>query len=450
MNTALKSIEARPLVDYYSRLTSFAFESTPSFDWQPLPMPASMPRGLEQLLGTAKVKWTEMPHGAPISAVLDLRQDPKTNTTKTFASAMIVARAVNHIWATGERITILTPSSANKATALRSSVLTAIELGLIDSNSLSVVSVVPESSKNKLRRSRLTTDRRLRSLNPLLVLPGQFPECVKPLVAEAAQQLASSTTPLPDGERLWLTLKLENYAAADAGRALFEYEVSPPSRRRLHAHSVSSAYGLLGYAHGRDLLRAENQPGSEIRPGFLLVQHLHTSDMVQDLVGSRAPAYERDVASGAYRQDADPHWPNEVDDPDENMETTFYTQRPVTSAAMTSLIRESFGSGVVVSRRECLEEYAKARIALANADIDLPENAEDLREWATVMCWTGMSKARQRGLIPTESDAILHASGSYALGDYETVPENERDVVTDATQVVEAVFRVIEERGRVT
>src|SRR5690348_4560547 len=50
-------------------------------------------------------------------SLLDLAGNPGTHTTKTFASLLIVARAVEYIRRTGEPITIFSPTSANKGTA---------------------------------------------------------------------------------------------------------------------------------------------------------------------------------------------------------------------------------------------------------------------------------------------------------------------------------------------
>lgn len=446
MTGTLHTVEARPLVDYYPRLSTLAAGPEPAGGWEPIPLPPTLSPDLRHFLARARMRWLEAPSDAPCRAVLDLRSDPDTQTTKTFPSLLIVARAIHHIRTTGERITILTPSSANKATALRSAVLTAVERGLVDARSLSVVSVLPTTSTEKLRRTALSSRPELRILNPLLQAATGPPDAVKALVTEAAGLLGAPGAELPAGERLWLTLKLDNYTVADAARALFEANTSPATDNRLHAHAVSSAYGLLGYERGREMLRRQNGPGSTARPGFLLVQHLRTSDMVQHLQGTGTPPYRYDAPSQLFRQDADPHWPAEVSNPDEDLEPTFYTRRPATSGAMTGLIRSAFGSGIVVSRRECLMEYPAARRSLDTVGIDLPEDPGELREWATVMCWTGLVLARRRGLLPEPLDAVLHASGSYARGDFEAVPTTERVEITGAAHIVDAIRRVSRER----
>lgn len=447
MTEAIVTLENQPLIEYYSRLAPLTGGHIPGSDWEPLPLPDRLPPEMEKLLGLARMRWLEAPGDAPFQSVLDLRSDPETQTTKSFPSLLMIARAINHIRSTGERITILTPSSANKATALRRAVLAAFELKLVDPLKLSIVSVVPEAAEAKLRRSALCTDPILRELNPLLVVPGQAPEVVKPLVAEAARRLAASDSLLPNGDKLWLTLRLDNYTAADAARALFEADASPATSERLHAHSVSSAYGLLGYARGRELLRKEDALDESVRPGYLLVQHLYTSDMVQHLLGSSPPAYVNEKSEKIYRQSSNSHWPAEVDDPGENLDTTFYTHNPPTSPALALLIKEGFGTGMVVSRRECMAEYPMARRTFNSMGFQLPADPADLREWASVMCWTGLALARRRGLIPRSVNAVLHASGTYAEGDYETVPLAERQEVTEAQQIVAAVRQVSKKRG---
>jgi hypothetical protein len=315
----------------------------------------------------------------------------------------------------------------------------------VDASSLSIVSVVPRAASQKLRRSALSSDPLLRTLNPLLVLPGDEPEAVKPMVSAAAAVLVDrggDTT-----SRLWLTLKLDNYTVADAARALFEAAVSPATDQRLHAHAVSSAYGLLGYARGLDVLRSEGVLGTGKRPGYLLVQHLYTSDMVQHLLQQTPPEYRWDEARGFYRQDDNVNWPAETDDPAENMETTFYTHAPATRDAMSELIHQSSGTGVVVSKRDCLAEMDAARGTLGRLGIALPEDVSQLREWATVMCWTGVAKARRQKLIHQDAEVILHASGSYSDQDYEVVPEDEYDEVFAPADVVAAVERVNHERS---
>ena len=70
----------------------------------------------------AGTSWTARQAPEPM---LDLTGNPGTHTTKTFASLLIVARAVEYIRRTGEKVVIFSPTSANKGTALRDAVLRA-------------------------------------------------------------------------------------------------------------------------------------------------------------------------------------------------------------------------------------------------------------------------------------------------------------------------------------
>jgi len=78
----------------------------------------------------------------------------------------------------------------------------------------------------------------------------------------------------------------------------------------VHAHAVSSAFGLLGYHRGRTVLERGGQASADSRPATLLVQHMATSDMVLSLRHGgfdrdALPGYRRDAVTGLYHQDAD-------------------------------------------------------------------------------------------------------------------------------------------------
>jgi hypothetical protein len=131
--------------------------------------------------------------------------------------------------------------------------------------------------------------------------------------------------------------------------------------RRWHAHSVSSAYGLLGHHFGVSLLPNDPNPS-----GYFLVQHLATPDTVLSLHRggtdrSLLPEYHHDPVAGLFRQDTDPRFPYTTMDPGENLEPTFYTRTPVTSQPMNEIIRRQGGGGIVVSLHECLQRYAQIR-----------------------------------------------------------------------------------------
>lgn len=371
--------------------------------------------------------------------LLHLMHNPRTRTTKTYASLVIVARAIAHIERTGEKVVILTPSSANKATALRDAVLRAHECGLVGPESLGIACVVPSSSRGKLWRSALSDDPDLRRAHPLTVLQTAEPGQVKELARTVTDTL-SATLYREHGVRLWHSLELLNYAVADSARALFERD-RLPAVPRLHAHAVSSAFGLLGHFHGQRHLTGG--PWPDTSAGYFLVQHLGTPDMVSSLYHDRfdyRPRWtERD---GRLVQDHDPHFPRVAYAPDEQLDATFYTRRPATSERMNEIIRRQGGGGIVVSLAECLDRYPEVRSLLRPTGVDLPADPRRLREWSLVMAVTGVLNAIDRGLVDT-SDILVHGSGSYAADDYEPVPEEHLRPVADAGQLALAVREAV-------
>ncbi|MEV8509796.1 DUF6002 family protein [Actinoplanes sp. NPDC051475] len=359
-------------------------------------------------------------YGASRLRLLDLMGNHRTRTTKTFASLIIVARAVRYIQDTGERILILTPSSGNKATALRDAVLRAIECELITADQLQIVTVVPQGSRHKLWTSKLDLTPHWAAANPVALYDGRHAADVKPLaqavVDEHSEALARRSV------RLWYSLALPNYQVADAARALFEADHFPaePGRDRLHVHSVSSAFGLLGHHFGRSLL---NGPGPA--PGYFLVQHLGTPDMVLHLRHGRIdeadrPHYRYDAGTGLYHQDSELTFPSTTFHPDEELDSTFYTRQPVTAAQMSAIIADQGGGGIVVSLHECLQRYAEVRSMLAG-EVNVPADPRELREWSLVMAMTGVLNAIDRGLL-RHPDVVVHGSGSYATNDFKPLP----------------------------
>jgi hypothetical protein len=360
-------------------------------------------------------------------SLMDLTGNPGTRTTKTFPSLVIVARAVEHVRRTGDRVCIVTPTSANKGVALRDAVGRAIAAGLVTAEQLRVVVLAPKSTAHKFRADALSDDPVLRAANPLLRYPGSDPEGVKAL-ARAFVDAQAERAHREHGVALWFSLALPNYLVADAARAAFEAEVAPTGTAppRWHAHAVSSAFGLLGYNLGRDVLEADGRADPADRPGFLLVQHLGTPDMVLNLRhGSfsreHLPPYRRDSAGGGWTQSGDPRFPAVTDDPAEVLDPTFYTHRPATSPRMNALIERFGGDGVVVSRRECLDRYPLAAEWLAGSALELPADPAGLREWSLLMALTGVWNAIDRGLVPEDREIVVHGSGSYA-GDYPLCP----------------------------
>jgi hypothetical protein len=60
------------------------------------------------------------------------------------------------------------------------------------------------------------------------------------------------------------------------------------------------------------------------------------------------------------------------------------------------------------------------RSLLGNADVSLPANPTELREWSLIMAVTGLLNAIDRDLVP-ESDIVVHGSGAYSVGDFDGV-----------------------------
>jgi hypothetical protein len=351
---------------------------------------------------------------------LNLTGNPRTCTTKTFGSQVIVARALKHIEATGEGLILVTPSSANKAVALRDAVLRSYEVGLATPSMLRVAAIVPFSSRIKLWNSPMSTDLALRAANPLSVFRGPEREDVKKVTTDAyaavAEEIRTAT-----GFRLWYTLDPDNYKVADVVRASFEDEfLNAGGRERWHSHAVSSAYGFLGHNLGAKVL-GRVQMGGQLTK-YLLVQHLETPHLVQAVTGRDLPEYVLDKATGLYRQvgQLDPHFPEVCYSATECLERTFWTRRPPTTAAVQELLRKQGGDGIVVSLPECLQRYQEVRRFVANAGMTrLPEDPRKLREFAMVMAVTGVLTAIDRGLLPEWADVLVHGSGAYSEEEFD-------------------------------
>ena len=65
---------------------------------------------------------------------------------------------MEYIRRTGEPVLIFTPSSANKATALRDAVDRALATGLVRTDQLRIAVVVPAVCRDKLRAGGLSAD----------------------------------------------------------------------------------------------------------------------------------------------------------------------------------------------------------------------------------------------------------------------------------------------------
>lgn len=415
-------VVSNALWHYYSEIADVFASMVVAHDQNFRPafsLPARSDR-LEEFLRPSDISLTELGDvGGATLRLLDLRRNPSTRTTKSMPSLIIVARALNHIQATGERVTIVTPSSGNKATALRDAVARAYETGLATPDRLNVVALVPRESAYKIWRSSLDDDSVQAQLNPVFAYEGSSP--IKEVARSAVAALAADTWRF-NGTRLWHTMELQNYRVADCVRAWVEDDLLEGSRDRrpLHVQAVSSAFGLLGHYSGWQQLTARKTPTSV--PAYFLVQHLGTPDMVRSLMiaggaDGNCPAYTQSVPYSLFSQQESANYPAHTFHPTEVLDPTFYTHNPTTATEMTEIITLRGGGGIVVSLSECLVRYQEVRSALLPADIVLPDNPSQLREWSLVMAITGVLNALDRKLV-APPEIIVHASGSFSSADY--------------------------------
>lgn|GEM_PF-1038269 len=382
--------------------------------------------------------------------LLNLSGNSRTKTTKTFASLVMVARAVAHIQATGESVLIVTPTSGNKGGALRDAVLRALECKLVEPHQLRIAIVVPKAGTSKLWSSPLSEDTELRRLNPVFIADAEDGSIVKQITREFVRQNCDALKE-KFGINVWHTYELNNYRMADAVRAFFEFEhlgPAQPGRTRVQAQSVSSAFGLLGHNFGLKVLSNMGEDIGRNRQ-WLLVQHLGTPDLVLDMhYGSfsreNMPIYNLDPKSGLYVQDAHPFFPLKTYQIDEVIDSTFYSRNPVTRDLIRGVLSEHSGAGIVVSLYECVERYPQLRQMLADTGLSLPADLRDLREWSMTMVLTGVLNAIDRGIVPPNSELLVHITGSYSVDDFvplsreQTVPvsgpDDIRDIVLRATR----------------
>lgn len=407
---SLPNFAANVMTRYYSALTAlpclpelarpelgFAPGGAPGLSWPELDS------DLAHFFSVSSMSLHELEnHTGRRLLLLNLMHNPGTRTTKTFASLSIVARAIKHIRDTGEKVCLFSATSGNKGTALRDAVHRAIDSGLVASDQLRVVIVVPAVSRDKLRAGGISDDSELQRVNPVVLADVDVPDGVKGLTREVALALGAELR--QQGWLLWHTLGVDNYRVADAARAFFEAEFMPisvDSPPRVHAHAVSSAWGLLGYHLGHRALTSANKvtlPVPASHPGFLLVQHLATPDMVLSQAHgnfdrSAMPRYELDPDGKTWRQDNNPLFPSATEDPAESIDPTFYTTAPTTVQEVNVIIKHHGGGGIVVSKKECLERYSVIRAMTADCGIELPADPARLREWSVVMALTGVLQA---------------------------------------------------------
>ncbi|GGS14650.1 hypothetical protein GCM10010252_62660 [Streptomyces aureoverticillatus] len=415
----------------------------------PLPVPLTLPEADEAFTRFTDVTDLVLTRLDEELYLLDLMRSPGTRTTKAFASLTMVARAVDHIRRTGERVVFLTPTSGNKGSALRDAVARAYATGFASPDELRVVMVAPAASTSKLRGGPLSEDSALRGANPVALADVDTPAGVKDLAKEVVDAYADEAL-AGTGFRCWYTLDLDNYRVADSVRAFAEAELlplGPDSPPRWHAHAVSSAYGLLGYHLGHQVLADGLYPklaAPARHPGFFLVQQLATPDMVVSALGRGVPGYTRDPAAGVWRRTGDdPAFPEVTDDPAEVLDPTFYTKNPVTSADIDPLIGRHGGGGVVVSRRECLDRFDRVRELAARAGVAIDGDPARIREWSLIKVLTGILVARERGLVPSGTQILAHASGYYTDETIPPLPVEHTEPVRTAPELAKVLTAAV-------
>ncbi len=433
------------ILDYYDRLPAVIADRiedtapvTDQYAFSPGFQLPELDAKMREFFAVAEARWWHLAdHDSGRVMLLDLTRNPGTRTTKTLASLLIVARAVEYIRRTGEPVLIFSPTSANKGSALRDAVQRAVDCGLVTGEELRVAIIAPAGCRSKLRGGGPDPAR-----NPVFLYDGANAEDVKAIGREFVDTYAGKLY-----ANVWYSLALDNYLIADAARAFFEHDVDPTpgSAPRVHAHAVSSAFGLLGYNLGRDLLERDGAAAAADRPGFLLVQHLGAPDMVVNLAHgdfdrAHLPEFRHDPASGLYVQDDDPRFPAATYDPAEVLDPTFYTHRPATSPAMNTLIERHGGDGIVVSLYECLQRYPALASWLSTTDRQLPADPRVLREWSLVMALTGVLNALERGLVAPGRDIVVHGSGTYRAGEYPFLELDATHPVRDAEDVARVLL----------
>jgi hypothetical protein len=380
----------------------------------------------------ADARWSELLQSTPLRFgriggyrghmfdAIDLTGNPGTRTTKSLASMTMVARAILHARSSGRPLTIVTPTSGNKGTALRDAVARAQNSGIPGAELVRIVMLVPAASASKLRKCVNDSDPEFSVRNPIATVDVETGAELKELAAMATEEVRMRTA----GRRgdHWYSLALDNYRFADAMRAFLEHEVmvtgglEAPTESRLHVQSVSSAFGLLGYQLGRDILDRDLEFADQPLPpaSYFLVQHLGAPDMILHLrqdSGAAAPEYIHEHEGNGFRQHVDPSFPYVTDDPNEILDPTFYTRNPPTAVAMTDLIRRQGGGGIVVSKRECISRFTEIRDLFGNW-LPLPEDPHMLREWSLLMAACGILNAIDRDTVRTDR-IVVHATGSY-------------------------------------
>jgi Family of unknown function (DUF6002) len=312
---------------------------------------------------------------------------------------------------------------------------------------LRVSVVIPASGLPKLWASALEDGGELQRMNPICVWDGEDREGVKRLVTGFVESDAQRVLD-EDGFRVWDSLHVDNYMVADVVRAFAEVDAwGVPQQPRLHAHTVSSAYGFLGHDLGTEI---GGHGGAAAR--YLMVQHLATPDLVLwshtgRIDDADVPAYHQDPATGRFAQNDSLFFPPTVEALQEIVEPTFYTRRPPTLERIADRLPGARGRGMVVSRQECRSRYAEVMERLAAfTDVQPIDDQDDVREWSLVMAFTGAMNAIDRGLVE-EAEIVVHGSGFYGASDVGSRSEDALTRVASSADVATAVRRACATAG---
>lgn len=162
--------------------------------------------------------------------------------------------------------------------------------------------------------------------------------------------------------------------------------------------------------------------------------------MVTGLLGVPRPDYQRDEASGQWRQAAEPSFPAVTDDVAEVIDPTFYTTAPPTSAQVNLIVKEHGGGGLVISRQECLHRLAPVRELAANAGIEVTADPAQVREWSLIKGLAGVLVARERRLLDPGAEIVLHASGYYTDELIPPLPASRTVAVSSADDVARCLL----------
>ncbi|WP_431983471.1 DUF6002 family protein [Streptomyces qinglanensis] len=457
--------EGRPLTDHWETVRALV-RSAHSRPAGPAPGDGRDPAGfaphgelpsldgpLRGYLAAAGTRVTRLPdHRGVRWQLFDHCAAPEGRTVQDGA-LLLVARAAQHTRRTGRRIALLAPSSGNLANALRDALLRAHRYGLAHPDQVRVIALVPAASRHKVADSALARHPELRRRNPLVVQHGADPGSVHELAAAYCRAhvraLCTGT-----GTALWYVRDPVEHRAAAALRAFVERDAlgAAPAAGRVHAQAADTGSGLLGHRAG-SALAAGAADAAEPRP--LLVQQPRTCGLVLHLLTGScsregAPRYRYDAARRLHHQppgSPDPHFPRTAHHPEEVVEPAFFTRAPGTAPEVSALLRAQGGTGIVVSRYECLARYPSLRALLGPAGVALPADPARLADWSLVMTLTGALNAAERGLL-TAPEVVVHRTAAHSAADRTPVPGALARYADSADELHAVLTGALDDRGR--